>query len=48
MRNLNGTVEVGRSTSDNVEVTATRHTQRGDPEYVRFEMKKFGPSSRTC
>lgn len=42
VRNLNGSVEVGRSTSDRVEVTATRHTKRGDPEYVRFEVKKFG------
>jgi hypothetical protein len=42
VRNLNGTVEVVRGTSDKVEVTATRHTKRGNPEYVRFEVKKFG------
>ena len=42
IRNMNGTVEVTRGTSDRVEVTAARHTRRGDPDYVRFEVKKFG------
>jgi len=42
IRNLNGPIEVLRGTSDKVEVTASRHTRRGDPDYVRFEVKKFG------
>ena len=42
IRNMNGPVEVTRGTSDRVEVTAARHTRRGDPDYVRFEVKKFG------
>lgn len=46
VRNLNGTVEVERGTSDKVEVTATRHTRRGDPDYVRFEVKKYGPNDQ--
>src|SRR4026209_2840024 len=42
VRNLNGTIDVERGTSDKVEVTATRHTKRGDPDFVRFEVKKYG------
>ena len=46
VRNLNGTVAVERGTSDKVEVTATKHTRRGDPDYVHFEVKKYGPSDQ--
>jgi hypothetical protein len=46
VRNMNGTVEVERGTSDKVEVIATRHTKRGNPEYVRFEVRKHGPSDQ--
>jgi hypothetical protein len=46
VRNLNGTVQVEPSAGDKVEVTATRHTRRGDPDYVRFEVKKYGPSDQ--
>jgi hypothetical protein len=46
VRNMNGTVEVQRGTSDKVEVTATRHTRRGNADYVRFEVQKFGPSDQ--
>jgi hypothetical protein len=46
VHNLNGTVEVQPGTSDKVEVTATRHTRRGDPDYVRFEVRKYGPSQQ--
>lgn len=42
VRNMNGTVEVERGTSDKVEVVATRHTKRGNPDFVRFEVKKYG------
>lgn len=43
IRNVNGPIEVLPGTGDRVEVVASRHTRRGDPEFVRFEMKKFGP-----
>lgn len=46
VRNLNGTVEVERGRSDKVEVTATRHTKRGDPDFVRFEVRKYGPNDQ--
>lgn len=46
VHNLNGTVEVSATTGDKVEVTATKHVRRGDPEYVRFEVRKFGPSGQ--
>jgi Putative adhesin len=42
IRNVNGPVEVVPSTSDRVEIVASRHTRRGDPEFVKFEVKKFG------
>lgn len=43
VRNLNGAVHVERGSGDKVEVTATRRTRRGNPEFVRFEVRKFGP-----
>jgi hypothetical protein len=46
VRNLNGTVEVERGSGDKVEVTATKHTKRGDPDYVRFEVRKYGPNDQ--
>src|SRR4051812_48246392 len=46
VHNLNGTVEVTPSTSGKVEVTATKHVRRGDAEYVRFEVRKFGTSGQ--
>lgn len=42
IRNVNGPIEVVPGTSDRVEVVAARHTRRGDPEFVRFEVQKFG------
>ena len=42
IRNVNGPIEVLPGTSDRVEVVAARHTSRGDPGFVRFEVKKFG------
>src|ERR1041384_208118 len=42
VHNLNGTVYVESSSGDKVEVTANRITRRGDPDYVRFEVKKYG------
>lgn len=46
VRNLNGSVQVEPGTSDKVEVTASRHTKRGDPDYVRFEVRKYGPGNQ--
>ena len=46
VRNMNGTVEVQRGSGDKVEVTATRHARRGNPDYVRFEVQKFGTSQQ--
>jgi hypothetical protein len=46
VRNLNGTIEVERGTSDRVEVVANRRTRRGDPNFVRFEVQKFGASDQ--
>lgn len=46
IRNVNGPIEVVPGTTDRVEVVASRHTRRGDPEFVRFEVKKFGPGEQ--
>ena len=46
IRNLNGTIEVERGTTDRVEIIAARHTRRGDPEFVRFEVKKYGTNDQ--
>src|SRR5690349_5221430 len=47
VRNLNGAITVEPSNSDKVEVTATKHWRRGDPEAVRFEVQKFGPGEES-
>ena len=46
IRNLNGPIDVQPGGGDRVEVTATRRTRRGDPEYVRFEVQRFGVSDQ--
>ena len=46
IRNLNGPVLVEPTGGDRVEVTGTRRTRRGDPEFVRFEVKRFGASQQ--
>jgi hypothetical protein len=46
VRNLNGTIDVEPGTSDRVEVVAARITRRGNPEYVRFEVQKFGANEQ--
>ena len=43
VRNMNGDVDVQSTNGNRVQVVASRHTRRGDPEYVRFEVKKYGP-----
>ena len=46
VRNLNGPIEVSPGSTDRVEVTGTRHTRRGDPDFVRFEVQKFGAAGK--
>ena len=46
IRNMNGTIEVEGTSGDRVEVTATRRTRRGDPDFVRFEVKKYGTNEQ--
>lgn len=46
VHNLNGTVEVSAASGDKVEVTATKHVRRGDPDYVRFEVRKYGAAGQ--
>ena len=46
IRNLNGTIEVEPGTTDKVEVVASRHTRRGNPEFVRFEVQKYGTNDQ--
>jgi hypothetical protein len=42
VRNLSGEITVTASTSDKVEVTATKRWRRSDPQSVRFEVRKSG------
>ena len=42
VRNLRGRIDVTRGSGDKVEVIATRRTRRGDPDFVRFVVKKYG------
>ena len=46
VRNLNGEIRVEPSTSNRVEVTATKSWRRGDPADVRIEVKKYGPGEQ--
>jgi hypothetical protein len=46
VRNLNGTVYVERGTGDKVEVTAMKHVRRGDPDFVHFDVRKYGPNDQ--
>lgn len=45
IRNLNGAVHVRSSTSDQVEVTASKQWRRGDPKSVRIESRKSSDGS---
>jgi hypothetical protein len=42
LRNLNGSINVQRATSDKAEVTAVKRWRRGDPEDVKIELTKVG------
>ena len=46
IRTLNGPIRVEPASGDRVEVTGTRRTRRGDPEFVRFEVQRFGPGNQ--
>lgn len=48
IKNINGAVEVERSTSGRVEVTAEKSWRRGNPEDVRIEQKKSGDDVVIC
>src|SRR5674476_468182 len=45
VRNLNGEMRVRASTSDKVEISATKTWRRGDPKDVRIESKKSSDGS---
>ncbi len=46
VRNLNGEIRVEPSTTNRVEITATKSWRRGDPADVRIEVKKYGPGEQ--
>jgi len=46
--NLNGAITVGQSTSGKVEVTATKHWRRGNPDDVKVVTKKDGDDIVIC
>ena len=48
IKNINGGVEVERSTSGRVEVTAEKKWRRGDPSWVRIEQTKIGDDVLIC
>ncbi|MFO0093875.1 MAG: DUF4097 family beta strand repeat-containing protein [Gemmatimonadaceae bacterium] len=48
VKNINGGVEVERSPSGRVEVTAEKRWRRGNPEDVRIELKKSGDDVVIC
>lgn len=48
IKNVNGGIDVTRSTSGRVEVTAEKRWRRGNPEMVRIEQKKFGDDVVIC
>ena len=48
IKNINGAVDVVRSTSGRVEVTAEKRWRRGDPDDVRIERKSIGDDVLIC
>ena len=48
VKNINGGIEVGRSSSGRVEVTAEKRWRRGNPEDVRIEQRKIGDEVLIC
>lgn len=48
IKNINGGVDVERSTSGRVEVNAEKKWRKGDPNWVRIEQKKIGDEVLIC
>ena len=48
IKNINGAIEVERSTNGRVEVRAEKRWRRGNPEDVRIEQKKIGDDVLVC
>lgn len=48
LRNVNGGIEVARSTSGRVEVMAEKRWRRGDPAWVRVEQQRAGDDVILC
>lgn len=48
IKNINGAIEVERSTSGRVEVRAEKRWRRGNPADVRIEQKKIGDDVLVC
>ncbi|HYW33112.1 MAG TPA: DUF4097 family beta strand repeat-containing protein [Gemmatimonas sp.] len=48
VKNVNGAIEVERSTSGRVEVTAEKRWRRGNPDDVRIEQRKIGDEVLIC
>lgn len=48
IKNINGAIEVERSTSGRVEVRAEKRWRRGNPEDVCIEPKKIGDDVLVC
>jgi hypothetical protein len=48
IKNINGGIEVERSTNGRVEVRAEKRWRRGNPEDVRIEQKKIGEDVLVC
>lgn len=46
--NINGSIEVSRSSSNRVEVSAEKQWRRGNPEDVRIELKRVGEDLVIC
>lgn len=42
VRNLNGAITVGVASGDQVQVTATKHYRRGNPDEVHFDVQHVG------
>lgn len=48
IKNINGSIDVQRSSSSRVEVTAEKRWRRGDPSWVRIEPKSVGDEMLIC
>lgn len=46
VRNVNGEMRVEAASGNQVEIVATKHWRRGNPDDVRIEVKRVGPNDR--